>query len=216
MSRHFHRHLPFYAAVLLGVAAWFCLDAVDWVDAPARLALAGDVFFATYLASAFFRMRGSSPDAFRRNAQDEDEGIPVIILITLGAVVLSLDAIFGMVNASDQSPVAVLLLSLLGVPLGWTTLHTVMAFHYAHRYYAPCADGSGKDTGGLEFPGDKEPSAWDFMYYSFVIGMTAQVSDVEISDPALRRMTLMHSVPSFFFNTVILALAVNVAVAQAK
>ncbi len=216
MPHHFRRHLPFYIAVLLGVAAWVGLDAMDSVDAPARLALAGDVFFAAYLASAFFRMRRSSPEAIRRNAGNEDEGIFIIILITLGAVVLSLDAIFALVNASDQSPPAILLLSLLGVPLGWTTFHTVMAFHYAHRYYAPHADGTGKDAGGLEFPGDAAPSAWDFMYYSFVIGMTAQVSDVEVSDPALRRMTLIHSVPSFFFNTVILALVVNVAVAQAK
>ena len=216
MSHHFHRHLPFYVAILLGVMAWFGLGEVDGIGAPARLALAGDVFFAAYLASALFRMRGFSPDTIRRNAVNGDEGIFIIILITLGAVVLSLDAIFGLVNASDRSSPAILLLSLLGVPLGWTTFHTVMAFHYAHRYYAPHADGSGKDAGGLEFPGDAEPSAADFLYYSFVIGMTAQVSDVEVSDPHLRRMTLIHSVPSFFFNTVILALAVNVAVAQAK
>lgn len=216
MSHHLRRHLPFYVALLMGVAAWFGLGMVAGVDSASRLALAGDVFFAAYLASAFVRMRGSTPQAIRKHAADGDEGILIIILITLGAVVLSLDAIFGLVNASDHSNPAILLLSLLGVPLGWTTLHTVMAFHYAHRYYAPHADGGGKDAGGLDFPGDAEPSAWDFMYYSFVIGMTAQVSDVEVSDPALRRMTLLHSIPSFFFNTVILALAVNVAVAQAK
>ena len=216
MSHHVRRHLPFYIAVLLGFAAWFCLGMVTAVDGASRLALAGDVFFAAYLVSAFVRMRGSTPQAIRKHAADGDEGILIIILITLGAVVLSLDAIFGLVNASGEGDAVILMLSLLGVPLGWTTFHTVMAFHYAHRYYAPHADGSGKDAGGLEFPGNAEPSAWDFMYYSFVIGMTAQVSDVEISDPALRRMTLLHSIPSFFFNTVILALAVNVAVAQAK
>jgi uncharacterized membrane protein len=216
MSRHLHRHLPFYIAVLLGVAAWFGLETLSRLDEPARLSLAGDVFFAAYLASALFRLRGATPDAIRRRAGDGDEGILIIILITLGAVILSLDAIFGLVNASDESDTVILMLSLLGVPLGWTTFHTVMAFHYAHRYYAPHADGGGKDAGGLEFPGGREPIAWDFMYYSFDIGMTAQVSDVEISDPALRRMTLLHSIPSFFFNTVILALAVNVAVAQAS
>jgi uncharacterized membrane protein len=64
----------------------------------------------------------------------------------------------------------------------------------------------------LLFPGGQEPEPWDFLYYSFVVGMTAQVSDVAILTPRMRQLTLIHAVVSFFFNTVILAIVVNAAV----
>jgi uncharacterized membrane protein len=90
-----------------------------------------------------------------------------------------------------------------------------MALHYAHLFYSAPTLHDGPATGGLQFPETQEPEPWDFLYYSFVIGMTAQVSDVQVCSVAMRRVTLAHGVVSFFFNTVILALAVNVAVGTA-
>jgi uncharacterized membrane protein len=83
--------------------------------------------------------------------------------------------------------------------------------HYAHIYYDPSErkDG-GKVRGGLEFPGTKEPDYWDFVYFSFVIGMTCQVSDVQITARHLRHLATAHGIISFFYNTVVVALAVNV------
>ncbi|MEN3950777.1 DUF1345 domain-containing protein [Iodidimonas sp. SYSU 1G8] len=206
---HLRRHLWFYLAVLAGIALWAALDGMR---PSLRLALSGDMVFATYLLAAIVRLRGSSPGMIRKRAERGDEGIVIIMLITLAAVALSLESIFGLVNAPEREATSLFLLSLLGVPLGWTTLHTVMAFHYAHRFYA-VAPGGG-DARGLEFPNTPEPSAWDFLYHSFTIGMTAQVSDVQVTDGATRRMTLLHGVVSFFFNAVIVALAVNVAIAR--
>jgi uncharacterized membrane protein len=80
----------------------------------------------------------------------------------------------------------------------------IFAMHYAHVFYE-------QPEGGLIFPGEGEPDYWDFLYYSIVIGMTCQVSDVQVATPELRRLTQVHGVLSFFFNTVILALAVGVA-----
>ncbi|WP_293553185.1 DUF1345 domain-containing protein [Parvibaculum sp.] len=154
-----------------------------------------------------------TPERMRKRSDFEDEGIGVIALITLTAVSLSLGAIFEMLHGDGAPKPLLLALSLAGVPLGWFTFHTVMASHYGHLYYA--ADDSlksRKDSRGLEFPGTKEPGSWDFLYYSFVVGMTAQVSDVQVSNPDMRRATLFHSIVSFFYNTVLLALAVNVAV----
>ena len=110
-----------------------------------------------------------------------------------------------------------LVLAILSVLLGWFTLHTVVAFRYAHLYYAPAPEtaGQARDARGLEFPGTREPDLWDFLYYSFVIGMTAQVSDVQVTSAVMRRTTLAHGVTSFFFNTVILALSVNIAAGYA-
>jgi uncharacterized membrane protein len=105
-------------------------------------------------------------------------------------------------------------LAIASVLLGWLTLHTIAAFHYAHLYYAKAVSSRGQDAGGLEFPDTNEPTGWDFLYYSFVVGMTAQVSDVQVLATPMRRLTLAHSVVSFFYNTVILALAVNLAAGQ--
>jgi uncharacterized membrane protein len=208
---HFTRHMWFYLALLLGVILWAALRGLE---GPLRLALAGDLFFATYLLAAGLRMVGASPDSIRKQAVRDDEGILVIILLTVASVVLSFVAIFGLVNAPGSRHLGLFLLSLAGVPLGWLTLHTVMTWHYAHLFYAP-GDGDRKDKGGLEFPGTGEPVMSDFLYYSFVVGMTAQVSDVQVSGRGLRRLTLLHGVISFFFNAVIVALAVNVAIGQA-
>ena len=171
-------------------------------------------FFLVYLVSAAWRIDTSSPAAIRQRAAVSDEGILVILFIILAAITLSLIAIFGLVNTPGDRHPLLFLLSLLSVPLGWLSLHTVMAWHYAHLFYAPRP--AGGDAGGLEFPATPEPSAWDFLYFSFVIGMTAQVSDVQVSDGGLRRLALFHGIVSFFFNAVIVALAVNVAIAQAR
>ena len=95
------------------------------------------------------------------------------------------------------------------------TFHTTAAFHYAHRFYSERDRQGGErhDRRGLVFPGAEEPGTWDFLYHAFVIGMTAQVSDVQISDTSMRRLALFHSAASFFFNTVILALVVSVVLA---
>ena len=135
-------------------------------------------------------------------------------LITLAAIVLSLGSIFSLLNAPGARDELQLALSLVSVPLGWVTLHTVMALHYAHLFYDvhPSRRAAAE---GLQFPATAEPGLWDFLYYAFVVGMTAQVSDVQVLDTRMRRVTLAHGVVSFFFNTVILALAVNVAVGVA-
>jgi uncharacterized membrane protein len=103
------------------------------------------------------------------------------------------------------------------VLLGWLTLHSIAAFRYAHLYCERAESGNaeGEDARGLAFPQTDEPASWDFLYYSFVVGMTAQVSDVQVLTMPMRRVTLVHSVISLFFNTVLLALAVNIAASWA-
>jgi len=85
-------------------------------------------------------------------------------------------------------------------------VHTIFSIHYAHEYYGERRDGI---LGGLIFPGEKEPDYWDFLYFSLVIGMTSQVSDVAVTSKVIRHVVSMHGVLSFFFNLVVLALTVN-------
>ena len=210
LSEHLRHHARFYGSGVLGVLVFWFAQALQ---PPLRVVLAGDVFFAIYLASAAVFALRATPDVMRRRASYEDEGMIVIILLTLAAIALCLAALFALLHLPGPPAPVSLLLSTLSVLLGWSTLHTVAAFRYAHLYYAPAPASGGElgDAGGLEFPGHQEPDAWDFYYYSFVVGMTAQVSDVQVSTATMRRTTLAHGVTSFFFNTVILALAVNIA-----
>ena len=208
--QHIRHHGRFYCAALAGLALWLAARALHW---PLPPLVGGDAFFLIYLALMARFALGITPEGLRRRASVEDEGIPLIILLALAAVVLSLAAIFALLNRSDAPQPVDLSLAVASVPLGWLMLHTILAFHYAHLFYAM---GGEDDAGGLDFPGSKEPAAWDFLYFSFVIGMTAQVSDVTVQSVGMRKLVLGHSVVSFFYNTVLLALAVNVAVTLAR
>ena len=106
-----------------------------------------------------------------------------------------------------------LLLTLLTVIFSWTLVHTVFGLRYAHAFYGDSDDpGVQKHAGGLIFPGDRPPDYFDFAYFSFVVGMTCQVSDVQITSRRMRRLTLAQSILSFGFNTIVLALVINIAV----
>src|SRR5260370_30306487 len=103
-----------------------------------------------------------------------------------------------------------LLLTLLTVVFSWTLVHTVYGLRYAHAFYGDSDESGGhQHGGGLIFPGDRPPNYFDFAYFSFVIGMTCQVSDVQITSRRMRRIALVHSILSFGFNTMILAVLVN-------
>ena len=211
--RHLKRHRHFYLAALLGLGAFFVIRAAS----PALdAAVAGDVFYCAYLAMILRKAFHATPSQLRQLAETEDEGITLIILITIAAICFSLVSLFAVLN--DKGREGLLLpFSIASAPLGWLMLHSVAAFHYAHNYYAPSRGRAKPAAHGhaLKFPGTEEPGAWDFLYFSFVIGMTAQVSDVQVTETKTRQFVWLHGMVSFFFNTVLIALAVNIAVALA-
>ena len=150
----------------------------------------------------------------RERAQQEDLSRLVIFIFVVVAACAALFAVGFLIRAhKDQtgSHFAVhLLLTLSTVVSSWALLHTVYSLRYAHAFYGD-SDESGRDkhAGGLIFPGDRAPNYFDFAYFSFVVGMTCQVSDVQIISRRMRRITLFHSILSFAFNTIILALLIN-------
>jgi uncharacterized membrane protein len=209
--RHFRHHRRFYAALAVGLVLWAALGRLAPSIAPVA---AGDGFFAVFLAAEILFVARVTVTELRRHASVSDEGILVVVLITLTAISLSMGAIFSILNQAAAPDPFELGFAVASVPLGWLTFHTVVAFRYAHLYYAkgPARGTGAADAGGLAFPATEHPTAWDFLYFAFVIGMTAQVSDVQVLSARMRRLVLWHSLASFFFNTVILALAVNMAV----
>jgi uncharacterized membrane protein len=105
-----------------------------------------------------------------------------------------------------------ILLAIGAVVISWFLLHTIYTLRYAHLYYDPDTDidGETKAVGGLQFPGKEQPDYLDFVYFSFIVGMTFQVSDVNITSRRIRRVCIVHALLSFAFNTAILALSINV------
>ncbi len=199
------RHARVLTAIGCGVAAFALAGAADGLET--RFLIAGDAFFLVYLALTLGYLAKADASHLRRAAAQADEGVPLILVIAGAAVVASLAAIILLLKEPD-APGWVRTLAFAGIPLGWLTTHTLAAFHYANLYYAPQAGGV---AGGLDFPGDEpeDPGPWDFVYFAFVIGMTAQVSDVQVTSDTLRRTVLAHSVLSFFYYTVIVGLAVS-------
>ena len=207
LALHLKHHIRFYGAAVLGVLVWLATAPL----APfMRILLAGDTFFLAHLLAMVVLLSRSRKGTFRHRAEQEDDGLALIALITIAALALSLGSVFALLNHDQRVTAGHYALALASVPLGWLMLHTVWAFHYAHVFYSPRPEGT--TDADLSFPGGKAPVPGDFLYYSFVVGMTAQVSDVAILTPRMRRLTLTHGVVSFFFNTVILAVVVNAAV----
>src|SRR5258705_5384550 len=194
-----------FIALAIGVIAFLLLPGT--LRLPTRLVVGWDAFAALYLVLAYIMMLRCAVAHIRRSAILQDDGRFLILLVTAFGALGSLGAIVFELGASKGNP-AGLILATVTIVLSWTLVHTAFARHYAHDFYR------GKKPGGLQFPsGDAHVEAdyWDFVYFSFVIGMTAQVSDVGITDRIIRRTATVHGIISFVFNTALLALMVNIA-----
>lgn len=205
------RHRRFYLALSMGILAAL---AMHLYGLDVAFLAGGDVFYLVFLGLCLTMIAGQTTETLKRRAKTEDEGIVIVLLITVATMVFFSVAVFTALSRKHGISALPLALAGIGTVAGWLTLHTVMAFHYAdiHYFDDPEIQGDEKD---LIFPGGGDPGPWDFLYYSFVVGMTAQVSDVQVQTTAMRRATLFHGMISFFFNTVFIAMAVNAGVALA-
>ncbi len=199
----------FFIAVLAVALLWLFLP-WDW-RASTRLLAAWDCATGLYLLMALEMMARSNIDSLRHRAALRDEGELVILgltsitaLISLGGIVAELAAAKSLRGHNEWQHIA---LAVLTVLLSWTFTHTIFAIHYAHEYYAGPEDDL---TEGLEFLGNEPPDYWDFVYYSYVIGTACATADVNVTSKNMRRITTLHCVVAFFFNTTILALTVNI------
>jgi len=194
-----------FVSMAIGTVAFFLLP--DSLRLVTRLLVAWDIFAAFYLALAYAMMFRCDHSHIRRNAILQDDGRFLILLVTALGAFASIAAIVFELGASKRGA-SELTLAVATIVLSWAAVHTTFALHYAHDYYR------GAKPDGLQFPsGGKQDHAdyWDFVYFSFVIGMTAQVSDVGITDRIIRRTATVHGIISFVFNTALVALMVNIA-----
>jgi uncharacterized membrane protein len=194
-----------FFGIAIGIVTFFLLPEA-W-RLVTRLLIGWDAFIALYLLLVYIMMTRCGLAHIKRNAVHQDDGRFLILLVTALGAFASIAAIVFELGNSHRS-VADLTLATATIALSWAAVHTTFALHYAHDYYR------GAEPGGLQFPsGDHHEHAdyWDFVYFSFVIGMTAQVSDVGITDKVIRRTATAHGIISFVFNTALVALMVNIA-----
>ncbi len=213
-TRRFVRlHHKLLVALAAGFGLAFLLPGTFKTPAPALLGW--DTGLAIYLIWTYSMMWKTEVDHIRARAAEEDEGAGTILLLSIAAAAASFIAIaFALGGAKPTGGSAVMpggvsahvVLAISTILLSWTFVHTIFMFHYAHEFYATRRDGI---IGGLEFPHDDKPDYRDFLYFSLVIGMTSQTSDVNVCSKVIRRMAAVHGVIAFFFNLTVLALTVN-------
>lgn len=199
------------AAAALALLAYLLLP--PGVPRAVRGALTWNAGGIAYLVFAFAVMRNCGVDRIRQRAARQDDSAIVILAIILLAIAASFAAIAELITTAKSVAVAARmpLMALAGTTIlvSWLVTQVAFTLHYAHEYYAPAH--AGEAAGGLQFPDDTHPDYWDFFYFSTSIGATSQTSDVSIRSKAIRRLVTLHAIVSFFFNTMVLALTINLA-----
>ena len=200
LIRRYARFALFFAATLIGSA----VAALMMRPVPAML-VGFDFGACVFLAAVLWSLSDDEAEDMRKRAaaNEPDQGILLIIgLVIAGAVIGAV----GYETMTMRGPEVALSIGTL--VLSWVFANLLFALHYAHSWYLD--DGSGKDRKGIDFPGRKNPVYWDFVYFSFVLGMTFQVSDCDITATGMRKVALAQSVVAFWFNIGVLALSISV------
>lgn len=197
---------PRFVAFVVLSAAGFAALVGPW--GLGRATMAGfDIGALVFLGSLVPLLRMAGADHIRALSKANDANRAVLLAITFAVMLVILVAVHGELKGKNDALAIALVITTL--VLAWLFSNTVYTLHYAHLFYSAETDGGG-DSGGLSFPECKEPAYWDFLYFSFTLGMTFQTSDVAITSRRLRRIVLGHSLMAFVFNLGILAFTINV------
>lgn len=200
LMRIVYAHQRLFTAILFGAIVALVVPGA-WRSVT-RLLIAWDAGAVLYILFAFVAIATADRAHIRHKALMQDDGRFVVLILTGVAAFVSLGAILALLGGTPNR--MELMLAALTILLSWVTIHTTFALHYAHDFYR------GAKPGGLDFPGGEMPDYWDFVYFSFVIGTTAQTSDIGITDRVIRRTVIAHGIVSFVFNTALLALMVSI------
>ena len=196
------RFVAFVVIAAIAIAAGIAL--IGWRQGV----MAGFDSAAALFLVSLIPLANDETESMRRAACRNDANRPVLLGITGGVSLVVLVAIAAELNAKDAKQPLSILLIILTLALAWLFSNTVYALHYAHIFYTAGEDD--KDCGGITLPGTDEPDYWDFIYFSFTLGMTFQTSDVEIGGKRMRRVATMHCLAAFVFNLGVLAFTINV------
>jgi uncharacterized membrane protein len=205
------RLIGFGSAAVAATAVLFL--APPWLSGTTRIVTGYDAGAIALIACFWLFGMHADPSGTASRAAVEDPGRNAVLVLVLGCVGFGLAAAIVILGhgphvASLNERAIIYGVGLLAIIAGWVLIHTIFVFRYAHLFYFD-SDDDGSAQRGLVFPGTEEPNDYDFAYFSFVIGMTFQVSDVSIKDGGVRRLALVHALVSFAYNTTIVALVIN-------
>lgn len=205
-----------HARVYLGASAAIATALLLPPDlsGPVREAMAWCVGGLVYLTMAFHTISQCHVEHIKSRAARQDDSAVVILVVILVAVLSSFMAIAGLMSeakaAHDNARFYYVIMAALTIFIAWLVMQVVFTLHYAHEHYAP-HNLKQDSPGGLEFPKDPHPDYWDFFYFATSIGAASQTSDVSVISKGLRHLVTLHAIVAFFFNTMVLALSINLA-----
>ncbi len=198
-------------AICMAAIVFFLLKLTN-IEMQCRMILAWDAFCLTMIALSWALFFSTGEKELCDVVAVQDEGLKVIFTIVLVALCFSVFATLLLLSSQSEpymDKILYMTITLSPVLLSWILLHTIFTIRYAHLYHDHNSLATGSNVGGISFPSKEAPDYVDFAYFSFVIGMTFQVSDVQVESRVIRRFVLMHSLISFVFNTIIVALTIN-------
>ncbi|MEO6405229.1 MAG: DUF1345 domain-containing protein [Ferruginibacter sp.] len=202
--------------LILAVTTYFLLS-IKNINPVTHLLIAWNVFSLCMLILEWITFKIATATEIRKLAGLEDSSRVIIFVIVLISAFASFLGVLLLLISKDESSEALdIPVALIGMLFSWLLVHTIFALRYAHIYYSDNISKPSTHAGGLEFPEEDKPDYLDFAYFSFVLGMTFQVSDVQVTSKRLRKLALLHGLISFGFNTVIVALTINVVAGLKK
>lgn len=212
LIRHIRARPRLFICALVGLLVGTLIPQSLVALAITRALLGWNAGISLYVLLCMIMIMRSTKEKIRFQAKLEDEGQWVILTLVMVAAIASLVAIIVELAAANDlaeaDRYAHIGLALFTIVASWAFTHMMFGLHYAHQYYLALTNSQ---PAGLQFAGDDVPDYGDFLYFSFIIGTSAQTADVNISSTAMRRVALLHSVLAFFFNTTLLALTINIA-----
>ena len=174
-----------------------------------RVLVSWNVGVLLYVTLVLWWMRRQNAEAICAHYKDEDQAAPVILMVSIIAAILAMVSIVGLLAMLDQLNPAQrslhLTLAAFTVIDSWLLIPTMFTMHYADMFYS-----AAPDARPLQFPDTPMPAFWDFAYFSFTIAVACQTADVSTRPGTIRKVLIVHSVLSFFFNVAILGFAINV------
>ena len=200
--------------LVVGLALVLTPNALSW---STRAICAWDAGVLFFLALIFQMMSDCGIARMQARAATQDEGRGLVLglsIVAASAAVMAIGVELGLAKNDHGLLKGVrVLLAFATMAASWMFVHIIFALHYAHEYYAPDPTEQGEADdglrGGLNFPGDHDPDYWDFLHFAVIIGVASQTADIEFTSRAQRRIGTIHGLVSFVFNTVVLALTIN-------
>ncbi len=190
----------------------YLLVQIEHLDVLTHAMIGWDTFSLCMITINWISFSVTKPNQIREQSKVQDSSRTIVFSIILVATFASFLAVLLIIlsrHQTNRTETVHLIIALTGMVFSWFLIHTIFTLRYAHIFYGDSEERPDTHAAGLKFPGDKNPDYFDFAYFAFVLGMTFQVSDVQITSNQLRRMAMWHGLLSFGYNTIMIALTIN-------